>query len=136
VTGLDKLEAARALFEAANVGEPPRELIADDVRIENASTAVTDAVYEGYEGVRQWRRDLIDVLEPGFRFELDDVIEAGNDRVVLFHRLTGVGKSSQAPMELRWASVCWFRDGKLAHAVGFNTKREALEAAGLTGGDS
>jgi hypothetical protein len=32
---------------------------------------------------------------------------------------------------LEWVNVTWFRDGRMSRAVGYLTRREALEAVGL-----
>jgi len=32
---------------------------------------------------------------------------------------------------LRWITVMWFEDGRASRTVGYNTRREALEAVGL-----
>jgi ketosteroid isomerase-like protein len=46
--------------------------------------------------------------------------------------VTGRGKGSGVPVELRYWSVLWFAKGKIARREVFWTKYEALEAAGLS----
>ena len=39
---------------------------------------------------------------------------------------------TEAPVDLRWATVFWFRGRQVARAVGYHTRRAALEAVGLS----
>jgi ketosteroid isomerase-like protein len=47
---------------------------------------------------------------------------------VIANHLADRGSSSGVPVDLRWASVFWFRDGKICRVAGFNSRRAALEA--------
>ena len=128
----ENVELMGRLVDAVNAGSIPRELIAPDFELTNATTAVTDATYFGYEGGLQWRRDLFDVVDNA-RYVVDEILAEGPDYVVISNRLVGRGSSSGAPVELRWSSVFWFRDGRVTRAVGYGRRREALESVGLRG---
>jgi hypothetical protein len=65
-----------------NAGTDPGELITDDCRLSNATTAVTDATYVGREGALQWRSDMFDVVEDA-RYELDEILTEGPDYIVV-----------------------------------------------------
>jgi ketosteroid isomerase-like protein len=119
------VELLMRLVEAVNAGPIPRELIAPDFELRNVTTAVTDATYSGYEGGLQWRRDIFDVFEDP-RFEVIEILTDGPDYVVASNRVVGSGSSSGAPVELRWTSVFWFREGQLARVVGYQRRRDAL----------
>jgi hypothetical protein len=67
------------------------------------------------------------------RYVLDEVLATGPDYVVIANSLVGRGSSSGAPVELRWTSVFWFGDNSVSRAVGFNRRRDALAAVGLSG---
>jgi ketosteroid isomerase-like protein len=123
------VEIMRRLVDAINADAIPRELIAPDFELRNTTTAVTDATYFGYEGALKWRRDLFDVVDDP-RFEVE-ILATGPDHLVTANRLFGRGSSSGAPVELRWSSVVWFEDGRLTRGVGYQRRREALEAMGL-----
>jgi ketosteroid isomerase-like protein len=127
----ENLELVRRLVEGINEDDLPPDLVTDDFELRNATTAVTDATYHGYEGGLSWRADLTDVVEDA-RFHVDEVIAATDDYVVIATRLAGRGTLSGAPVDLRWSSVFWFRDGKIERAVGYNTRRAALEAVGVS----
>ena len=127
----ENVQVIRRLVEAINASDLPHDLLTDDVELKNATTAVTDATYVGYEGALKWRRDFFDVMEDA-RYILDEVLATGADYVVIANSLVGKGASSGAPVDMRWTSVFWFRDGKICRAAGFNTRAEALGAVGLS----
>ena len=58
----ENVEVVHRLVEAINANDLPRDLMTEDVELKNATTAVTDATYTGYEGGLKWRRDFFDVL--------------------------------------------------------------------------
>jgi ketosteroid isomerase-like protein len=127
----EHVEIVRRLTDAINSGTFLRELVTDDFELRNATTAITDATYFGYEGGLQWRWDLFDVVEEA-RLEIDDIVASGPDYVVVGIRLIGRGASSGAAVDLRWSAVFCFRGRQVARAVGYNTRRAALEAVGLS----
>ena len=67
-----------------------------------------------------------------FRFEFEDVLDAGDDRVVLLLHLHGRGKDSGAVFEERPAWVQTIRDGKAVRIEAYLDRGEALEAVGLS----
>lgn len=107
------------------------ELCEPQFTLENTSTAVTDKTYRGVQGVREWRSDFLDAFEPGARHEIEEVIADGEDYVVSMLHFSGRGAGSGAPLVLRWVNVTWFRDGRMARAVGYLSRRDALDAVGL-----
>lgn len=123
----ENVELLRRLVEAINADAVPRDLLTPDFELRNATTAVTDATYCGYDGALKWRSELFDVVEDG-RFVVDDILATGADYVVIANRLVGRGSSSGAPVDLRWTSALWFRDGRIVRAAGYNSRRAALEA--------
>jgi ketosteroid isomerase-like protein len=127
----EHVEIVRRLAESINTGDVPPEILTDDFELKNATTAVTDATYHGYEGALQWRQDFFDVVDDP-HFEIIEVLAAADDYVVISNHLSGRGTSSGVPVDLRWASVFWFREGKIARCVGFNSRRGALAAVGLS----
>jgi ketosteroid isomerase-like protein len=127
----ENVEIALRYTAAINARKVPEELLAPEFRMENVTTAVTDRVYHGAEGVRQWISDFFDVLDEGARYEARP-IEAGDDYVVGDISIVGRGSVSGAPLNLRHFGVMWIRDGKITSAVGYATRREALQAVGLS----
>ena len=123
----ENVAIARRLVEAVNQDALPRDLLTPECEIKNATTAVTEATYHGYEGALKWRSAFFDVVEDA-RFEIEEILATGPDFVAFGSRIVGTGSSSGVPVNLRWASVIWVQDGKIARAVGFNSRRAALEA--------
>ena len=123
------VELVRRLGEAVNSGNVPSDLLTDDFELKNATTAVTDATYYGYDGALEWRADFFDVMENA-RYEIDEIVAADADYVVIENHLIGQGSSSGAPVDLRWTSVFWFRENRISRCAGFNSRRAALEAVG------
>jgi len=125
---VDHRQTIERLFATVNAGTDPGDLITDDCRLTNATTAVTDATYVGREGALKWRSDMFDVVE-GPRYEMDEVLAEGSDYIVVANHIEGRGKSSGVPVDMRWTSVFWFSDdGRICRAAGFNRRSEALEA--------
>jgi len=62
---------------------------------------------------------------------VEEVIAASKDFVVATFSIVGLGAHSKEPLDFRWAGVTWFRDGKASRAIGYASRREALEAVGL-----
>jgi ketosteroid isomerase-like protein len=117
--------------EAANAREVPVDLLAPGFRLENRVTAVTDNSYHGADGWREWMSDLFDVFAEGARYEVEEIVAAGDDFVAAALCVTGRGARSGLPIAFRWVGVTWFRADKAVRAVGYATRAEALEAVGL-----
>jgi ketosteroid isomerase-like protein len=98
---------------------------------DNSSLPAPNAgTYHGHDGVRQFFREWLDAFETQ-RIHLETFIDAG-DRVVVGHRIGGRGKASGAEVEMpRW-NVHTVRNGLVTRIDVFETKAQALEAAGLS----
>ena len=72
---------------------------------------------------------LFDVVDDA-HFEVE-ILPTGPDYLVTANRLVGGGSSSGVPVGLRWSSVVWLEGGRLARGVGYQRRREALEARGI-----
>lgn len=126
----ENVEIVQIFTAAINARQVPDELLAPDFRMDNVATAVTDRTYYGAEGVRQWISDFFDVLDDDARHDAEP-IEVGQDYVVAKLRIVGRGAVSGAPVDLRFYGVMWIRDAKITRAIGYASRREALEAVGL-----
>jgi ketosteroid isomerase-like protein len=127
----DNVELVRRLTEAINARVVPEELLDSAIQLENVTTAVTNEVYTGFAGARKWMDDLYDALDDQATYETLEIIAEGDDFVVAIVRFAGRGRVSGAPLELRYVSVTWIRDGKIVRGAGYESRREALEAVGL-----
>jgi ketosteroid isomerase-like protein len=101
------VEAALAWFHEDFEGIVPPDLSAEP------------DVYAGHDGVRRYFdsfREIVDDL----RFDADEIVDVGEGRVVARGCITGHGRASGIPTELRVPMAMRLRDGKLirmdAHA--------------------
>jgi ketosteroid isomerase-like protein len=101
----------------------------EDIVVEGAGIQAGERV--GLEGLKAgW----VDWLEPWetYRSEIADVIDAGDDVVVLV-RDYGRRRGMTAEVEILGAVVWSVRNGKIARATFYSKREDALEAVGLPG---
>lgn len=65
--------------------------------------------------------------------EVEEIIDAENDRVVAVIRSSGLGKRSGPPVEMRTANVFWLAGRRIVRIDPYLDPDEALEAVGLRG---
>lgn len=82
----------------------------------------------GHDGMRKWVRDRYDAWET-IEDDCQELIDAG-DHVITFVITRGRGRSSGAEVALRHYGVWTLRDGKIVRVSWFQTREEALQAAG------
>jgi ketosteroid isomerase-like protein len=89
-------------------------------------------VYRGREEVRRWfERAVIEPWE-SFRFEVEEVIPAGVDRLVAGGFVAGRGRGSGAEVKLHGWMTIWITDGLITRRRAFLVRADALEAAELS----
>jgi ketosteroid isomerase-like protein len=66
-------------------------------------------------------------------YELDEVIDLGDDRVMVVGRFAGSGPSSGAGFDNEFAEIFTFSAGRVIREEAFVDHAEALDAAGLCG---
>jgi ketosteroid isomerase-like protein len=74
--------------------------------------------------IEQWSASFDD-----FGLEVEDAHEVGDSVVFCLHQW-GRGKDTGAPVESRTWQVMTFRDGRVVHCRGYETRDAAEEAAG------
>ena len=127
---VDHSDVLERFSEWINTGVIPEAVLATDFEMVNATTAVTDNVYYGHEGVQRWRQDLFEAFKEGVRFEYR-VEGTAPETAVIRCRIIGEGSASSAPIDLRWMAVLSIRDGQVTRAAGFTSRDEAFREAGL-----
>jgi ketosteroid isomerase-like protein len=128
----ENVEIARRGYDHYNRTRELDYSLLDPEVVYDVSRRVFDpGVYRGHEGVREFTRLIRDQWET-MRIEPQDFIVAGDDVVVVPVRLVGVGKQSGAETIANAAHLWTFRDGKVIRQTTFQTRAEALEAAGLS----
>ena len=102
-----------------------------DINWRAAEGALDDVgLMEGPDALRDYYRQWEETFEK-VRMELEELIDAG-DQVVALVRSIGRMKDSDAEVDIRYAIVFTTRDGKIATGREYFTRKEALEAAGLS----
>jgi ketosteroid isomerase-like protein len=90
-------------------------------------------IYRGRAGVREWIEQLIGLETwESVQVEVGEITEASDDRVVVEMLAKARGRGSGALTELRLWQVFWFADGLIRRRQAFWTRKEAVEATGLS----
>jgi len=86
--------------------------------------------YKGVEGIRQLWAD-IDEIWQGYRLEIGEIVDLGEYVLTLAH-VTARGTGSGVPIDEEIAMLWAFEGDKVVWMKAFMSKRDALEAAGLS----
>jgi ketosteroid isomerase-like protein len=89
----------------------------------------TESSYRGLEGIRRLFRQMDEIWDD-WRVEPESLFDAGS-QVVVFVRVSGTAKQSEAGLAISAAHVVTLRDGRIARTDVLLDRDEALEAAGL-----
>jgi ketosteroid isomerase-like protein len=95
----------------------------------SASRSPWRGVYKGHDGLMRFWTEQIDVMEE-FSLSLAEAIEYDRERVLAVTVMRGRGEGSGISTKAAGATLWTFRDGRILSGRLFQTKEEALEAAG------
>jgi ketosteroid isomerase-like protein len=129
----ENVEVVRVAYEAFARGGLDRfmEHFTDDVDYRAPVGEIDDSgPIHGKDALRAYLQDWMDMFD-GFRMELVELIDAGRDTVFALERYGGCAKLSGVETTQLVGDVFTIRDGKIARAREYETREEALEAAGL-----
>ena len=87
-------------------------------------------VYRGREGFMEFMRTWTEDFD--WTIALEQVIDAGDGRVVVQTHQRATGKGSGVPVELHMGAVWTVESGQVTRMENFFDPAEALEAAGLS----
>ena len=129
----ENVEAVREIVMRFNRdGFMPEDLHDPEVELFNIRESPLPGPYRGYEGLREWREGVFEVVDDG-RFEIDDLIDVDEADVVMFRvRLRGRARHTGVEIDIGWTTVNWFREGRVYRSESFTNRAEALEAAGFS----
>jgi ketosteroid isomerase-like protein len=111
-------------------GDLDPALFDPEVVFDNLNAKFDGAVYSGREGVGEYL-SMLGKMWKQARFEPQGFLPVGQDQVVVPARFIAVGRDGIETVA-RSASVWMLRDRRVIHVKAFQTKAEALEAAGLS----
>jgi ketosteroid isomerase-like protein len=134
----ENVEIVRRLAEGFKHRQHERAFELYDPEIEWDASGLADAypdiagVYHGYEGVRTYWRNWLSAWSD-LDFEIQEVLDAGDDVVLLIHNQRQWGRSSGIEAEMPpYGMVFTIRGGKVVRWRIFPDQQSALEAAGLS----
>jgi ketosteroid isomerase-like protein len=121
----------RAMPESAPANpEDLFSILDEDVKWDYVGAFPEIQTARGPAEVREFLREWSEAFDD-FSFQAEEMVDAG-DSVVVEVRQSGRGKETGAQVESDAWQVFTLRDGKVVHCRGYDTKAEALEAAGLS----
>jgi uncharacterized protein len=126
------VEVVRKLFDAWNRHDfdTAWALFDPDLVVDRSRSLVDSRIYRGTDEVARFWTDWWSTWATT-HWDIDELIDAGDDVVVL-GRFRGRGIESGAVVEANVAQLMTVRDGKLVRGVLFQSRSDALEAAGLS----
>ena len=129
--GLSDAEVVRRMWDAFLEGDLQAALACGHPDLEWDGTNLPDGqLGRGHEAVVDHIKRWADQWE-AWTVEVEEIIDAGEGRVVVIIRERGRSKSG-AEMDERHAELYDVRDGLVVRRQGFSDPREALEAVGLS----
>ena len=84
--------------------------------------------YDGHDGVRRYFDSFNEIVN-GLRFDAEELVEVAPAVVAGRGLITGEGRESGIPIEMRLPFVIRVRDGKVAEMVPYTDWDEAIAAA-------
>ena len=87
--------------------------------------------FRGLDGFRAATTSYLDALAD-LRVEAEQIIDLGDDRVLVLSRHTAQGKTSGVPFDHELGDLFTLSDGKILRYVSYWDRDEALEAVGLS----
>jgi ketosteroid isomerase-like protein len=130
----ENVEIVRQLFEAFDRGDRAafERLLAPDVEWHSLAGPILGmGTFRGREAMLKFWADAEEGIE-GFGVSPEEFTDLGNHRVLVVGRFQGRGRSSGVEVNMRVASVYEVRDRMVATVRDYESRDEALEAAGLS----
>ena len=129
----ENVAVVRRFYEVYNARDEAAlsSLISEEFQFQSAFVGVEGRVYEGPAGFSRYFADLSEAWEY-FWLELEDVRDAGGDRVLGLMQVHGRGKASGAEIDPTIAAVFQLRDAKVVGLQTFMDRAAAFEAVGLS----
>jgi ketosteroid isomerase-like protein len=129
----ENVEIVRRALELWNRGDVDGALeeAADDVMVDMSNAIGPDkGVYRGKERIRELWTSFHDAAD-AIRWEPEEFIEVDEERLIVAGRVRMRGRDSGVEVEAMSAWVWTIRDGEGRSVKLYQSKSEALEAAGL-----
>jgi hypothetical protein len=106
------------------------DLLDPAIRLDLSERIFNPAVYEGYDGIMQWRAEVGETWD-SYRSEAEAFFE-GPEAVVVFTREHGRGKGSGIELQQRpTALLCRLRTDRVSEIRLYHDRQRALRDAGI-----
>ena len=105
--------------------------LAPDVEFEEDPRFPEAGTYRGREELRRYYEQFVAQFDR-YRFDVEDVIDAGEDKVLVCLHLEGRGKGGGAEFDTRAGWVYTVRDGQVVRIRPYFYRAEEIEALGLS----
>ena len=124
------IEVVRRIFDRFDrTGDFDLSLIDPDAEFDNSNAMIDAAVYRGHEGLLAYL-SLMREMWAEMRIEPQEFIPVGKDQVLVPFRMVMVGRQGIETVA-HAAFLCTLAEGKIMHLKAFQSRDDALEAAGL-----
>jgi ketosteroid isomerase-like protein len=110
-------------------GELPWDMLDERIEVHDHDTP-DQGTYRGRAGVERWLQDWGDAWAE-FSFEPEEFIDA-DDAVIVVIRMHATGMGSGVELDRQDALVYRLRDDKIVRTDYYNSKAQALDAAGVS----
>ena len=128
----ENAELAREAYDSYNREGITGILVYLDPEVEwrNPTESPNAGVFTGHEGVVEWQR-MVDAAFKEMHFEPERIDQLPQGQVLAFFRFRFRAPTSDVPVEVPFAHLMTWRDGKVTKLSMYTGKAEALAAAGL-----
>jgi len=129
----ENVERVRRIVQASQRGDWETALSGYAAAAVLDQTRMPDGgVYHGRAGVRDFYAHWFGAWEE-LQIEPEQIIDAGDDDVLVIVRIQGRGRESRANVAMRAADVMTLEGGEVIRQVGYPVASEALAALGRPG---
>jgi ketosteroid isomerase-like protein len=91
---------------------------------------LSDEAFRGREAMLGAATDFLDAVDD-WKIDVDEIVDAGDNQVLLAQRVSARGKGSGTPFEQHIFAALRVRDGKVAQIHDYTERAQALKAVGL-----
>jgi ketosteroid isomerase-like protein len=129
----ENVEVIRDMYEHWARGEFPADFIDPDITFTRIGAQTPDMEGE-WRGFEAFSAVFADYIRPfsNLKIQAEEIIDLGDDRVLVLSRQTAEGKASGVPIDHQFGELFTLRHGKVLRYASYWNRPEAITAAGLS----
>jgi ketosteroid isomerase-like protein len=130
----ENVQRARRIGDLFNAGEIENALaeVSEDFEMDwSNSIGPLKGIYRGHDGARELWRSFTEAWE-SIHWEPEEIIDLGEERLIVVNHVRMRGRDSGAEVSAIGVQEWTFKDGVPTRIKLFQSKADALEAAGLS----